>query len=85
MAKTKYGHLIKSFAFKDYGPGLFRQGTEMDSEFLGYDLNIRYGSLWSAGKIGQAPYDAEVHDYDQVMIAMGLTPTTRVTWGRKSS
>ncbi len=72
MAKTKYGHLMKSLSFKDYGPGLFRQGTEMNGKFLGYDVNIRYGSFWSAGKIGQAPYEAEVHDYDQVMIAMGL-------------
>jgi hypothetical protein len=71
MAKTKYGHLIKSFTFKDYGPGLCRQGTEMNGEFLGYDLNIQYGAYWAAGKMGQAPYGAEVHDFDQVNIFMG--------------
>lgn len=72
MAKTKFGHLIKELTFKDYGPGLARQGTEMNGKFLGYDVNIQYGTYWSAGKMGKAPYDAEVHNFDQVMIWMGL-------------
>jgi hypothetical protein len=72
MVKTKYGHLIKSFTFKDFGPGLCRQGTELNGEFLGYDLNVQYGAYWFAGKMGQAPYGAEVHDFDQVLIWMGL-------------
>src|SRR4030042_992593 len=73
MAKTtKYGHLIKSLAFKDYGPGLCRQGTEMNGDFLGYDVNIQYGAYWYAGKMGKAPYGAEAHDFDQIMIFMGL-------------
>jgi hypothetical protein len=72
MAKTKYGHFIKELSFKDYGPGLCRQGTEMNGKLLGYDLNIQYGAYWAAGKMGKPPYDAEVHDFDQVMIFMGL-------------
>jgi len=72
MAKTKYGHLIKDFSFKDYGPGLFRQGTELNGEFLGYDVNVQYGSYWAAGKMGREPFQAEVHDFDQVMIWMGM-------------
>jgi hypothetical protein len=71
MAETKYGHLIKSLSFKDSGPGLTRQGTEMNGEFLGYDVNVQYGAYWAAGKMGQAPYEAKVCDYDQVMIWMG--------------
>jgi hypothetical protein len=67
MAKTKHGHLIKSFSFQDDGPGNTRQGTEMNGEFLGYDLNIQYGACWTAGKMGEA----EKHDFDQVMIFMG--------------
>ena len=67
MAKTKYGHLIKSFSFQDDGPGNTRQGTEINGEFLGYDLNIQYGACWTAGIMGQA----EKHDFDQVMIFMG--------------
>jgi hypothetical protein len=71
MAKTKYGHLIKSFTFKDFGAGSFRQGTEMNGEFLGYDVNIQYGTYWSAGKMGRVPHGTEKHDFDQVMIWMG--------------
>ena len=70
MVKTKYGHLIKSFSFKDNGPGSCRQGTEMNGEFLGYDLNIQYGAYWSAGRIGP-DNNAEKHDFDQVMVFMG--------------
>ncbi|OGN97992.1 MAG: hypothetical protein A2Y89_02500 [Chloroflexi bacterium RBG_13_51_18] len=69
MADTKYGHLIKNFSFKDYGPGLCRQGTEPDKS-LGYEVNIQYRAYWEAGKMGKAPYGAEVHDFDQVMIWM---------------
>jgi len=67
MAKTKYGDLVKSFDFQYDGPGSTRQGTELNGEYLGYDLNIQYGSYWAAGKIGEA----ETHDFDQVMIFMG--------------
>lgn len=71
MAKTKYGHLIKSLTFKDYGPGSYRQGTEMNGEFLGYDLNIRCGAVWSAGNMAKKAGQAVKHAYDQVMIFMG--------------
>jgi len=71
MAATKYGHLVKSLTFEDRGPGGFRQGTEMNGDFLGYDLNIQYGAYWAAGKMGPEPHDAEVHDFDQVMLWMG--------------
>jgi len=40
MAATKYGHLMKNFTFKDYGPGDYRQGTKMSSSFIGYDVCI---------------------------------------------
>jgi hypothetical protein len=72
MAKAKYGHLIKEFSFKDFGTGMFRQGAEMDGAFLGYDVNIQYGAYWAAGKMGKNPGQAEVHDFDQVMLFMGL-------------
>jgi hypothetical protein len=72
MAKTKYGHLIKELSFKDYGAGGLRQGTEMNGKFLGYDANIKYGAIWSAGKMGGTPFLPEVHDFNQVIIFMGL-------------
>lgn len=71
MAGTKYGHYMQPLTFRDYGPGLCRQGTEMDGELLGYDVNIQYGAYWSAGKTGSPPGKPVKHDYDQVMIFMG--------------
>lgn len=69
MADTKYGHWVKSFpAFKDYGHGSYRQATEANGEFLGYDLNIRYGTFYNSGVIQP---EAQVCDYDQVMVWMG--------------
>jgi hypothetical protein len=44
----------------------------MNGKMLGYDVNIQYGSYWAAGKMGKEPFSAEVHDFDQVMIWMGL-------------
>ena len=70
MAETKFGHLMKEIpAFKDYGAGYYRQGTEMDGSFFGYDLNVRYGTFYHAGKI--QPYQTQVADYDQMFIFMG--------------
>ena len=42
----------------------------MNGVFLGYDVNIRYGAYWSAGRMGQSD-EAVAHDYNQVMIWMG--------------
>ena len=71
MAKTKYGHFMKNFSFKDYGPGDFRQGTKMAGDFLGYDVCIEYGTFYAAGKMGKSPNEAVAYDYDKVMIWMG--------------
>jgi hypothetical protein len=72
MVKTKFGHLIKELSFKDYGMNSLRQGTEMNGKFLGYNVNIKYGAIWSAGKLGGSKALAETHEYDQVIIFMGL-------------
>ena len=61
MAKTKYGEYVKSLTFKDYGPGLYRQGTKMNGAFLGYDVHMQYGTYWAAGKTGKEPAESEVH------------------------
>ncbi len=71
MAQAKYGHWIKPLTFKDSGPGLSRQGAEMNGKFLGYDVNIQYGAYWATGKMGQAPHGPKVSDYDQVMVWIG--------------
>jgi hypothetical protein len=70
MAQLKYGHLMKTIPpFKDYGPGSYRQGTEMNGKFLGYDLNIKYGTFYNSGNF--LPYQTQVCDYDQMMIWIG--------------
>ena len=70
MAKTKYGHLIKDIPpFKDYGHGSFRQGTEMDAGFFGYNLNVKYGTFYNSGPL--KPFETQVCNYDQVMLWMG--------------
>ncbi len=70
MALLKFKNLVKSIPpFKDYGPGSYRQGTEMNGKFFGYDLNVRIGTFWNSGRI--LPYQTQVADYDQVMVFIG--------------
>lgn len=71
MAETKYGHYLKKLVFKDYGPGFYRQGTEMNGEFLGQNAHLQYGTFWTGGKIGPEPYLPHSHDYNQVMVWLG--------------
>jgi hypothetical protein len=71
MAATKYGKYVKSLKFTDPGRGCYRQQTVMDGKFLGLDVHIRYGSCWTAGKMGQEPYRPHTHDFDQIMLWLG--------------
>ena len=71
MAATKYGEHVKNLTFKEYGMGCYRQGVVMDSKFLGIDAHVQYGSFWTAGRMGQEPYQPHVHDFDQVMLFAG--------------
>ena len=72
MAQLKYAHLMKTIPpFKNYGPGSYRQGTEMNGKFLGYDLNIRYGTFYNSGNF--LPYQTQVCDYDQMMMFAHIT------------
>ncbi len=71
MAKTKYGHLVKQLPFTKDGAGGYRQGTELNGDFLGLDVHIKYGTYWSAGKVGEAPYGIHKHDFNQVLLWLG--------------
>jgi len=71
MAAMKYQQYVKSLPFKEYGPGGYRQGTVLDSEFIGMDVHVQYGAYWTATKIGKAPYVPHVHDFDQVLLFAG--------------
>jgi hypothetical protein len=71
MAVLKYGQYVKSLPFREYGPGGYRQGTVLDSEFLMLDVHVQYGSFWNATKIGKSPYVPHTHDFDQIMLFVG--------------
>jgi hypothetical protein len=71
MADTKYGKYVKKLVFKDYGPGSYRQGVVMDSDFLGMDARIEFGSFWSAGKMGTQTSAIHTHDFNQMMFWFG--------------
>src|SRR5512136_2022105 len=67
----KYGQYLKKVVFQDFGPGYYRQGAELNGEFLGQEAHIRLGTFWTAGKIGREPYVSHRHDYNQVMVWLG--------------
>jgi len=71
MASTKYGEYVKRLSFVDEGPGSFRQGTRLTADDLGMDVNLAYGTYWTAGRIGKDAQGAHVHDFDQMMLWLG--------------
>jgi hypothetical protein len=70
MAASKYGQYVKSLSFQYDGPGGFRQGTVMDSKFLGLDVHISYGAYWTAGKMNKTQFP-HTHNFDQMMFFLG--------------
>ena len=71
MAAKKYGQHVKGLKFKEYEKGGLRQEVVLDGKYLGIDAHIRYGALWTAGKIGKNPDKPHVHDFDQVLLFAG--------------
>jgi hypothetical protein len=69
LGKGQYGKWIKPLFFEHWQEP-FRQVTAHTSEFP--NLHIEYGSPAMAGRLGLN--EAEVHDYNQVMIFMGSDP-----------
>ena len=70
-ALKKYADLVKEVPFKEYDEGGFRQGAELGKDWLGFDVDIKYGAFWTAGKIGKGHYTPHVHDFDQVLLFAG--------------
>jgi hypothetical protein len=70
-AAAKYANLVKEIPFKDYDEGGFRQGTVLDKKWHGFDVHVKYGAYWTAGKMGQAPFTPHVHDFNQVLLFAG--------------
>ena len=70
-AAMKYDNLVKAIPIREYDEGGFRQGAELDKKWLGFDVHIKYGCYWTAGKMGKEPYTPHVHDFDQVLLFAG--------------
>jgi hypothetical protein len=71
MAATKYDDLVKTVPFENYEKGCIRQAAVMGKKFLGFDVHIKYGACWNAGRLDTEPYQPHVHDYDSVMLFLG--------------
>jgi uncharacterized RmlC-like cupin family protein len=71
MLSGKYGHYVKTIPFRDYGMGSFRQGAKLDHNFLGLDVDIQFGTFWSAGKINEGIEGTHQHNFNQVVLWMG--------------
>ena len=72
MSKTKYGRYIKKLKFKDDVSGLERQVTQLSGQPFGLDFHIKFGTFIAAGKMGKEPYGPHSHDFNQIMLFMGV-------------
>jgi hypothetical protein len=72
MAKTKYGRYVKKLKFKDDTSGLKRQVTQLNGKPFGLDFHIQFGTFVAAGKMGREPYGPHSHDFNQIMLFMGV-------------
>ena len=71
MTGGKYGHYVKTIPFQDYGAGSFRQGAKLNGTFFGLDVDIQFGTFWSAGNINEGMIGTHKHDFNQVTLWMG--------------
>jgi hypothetical protein len=70
-AAMKYDNQAKAIPFQDFNENGFRRGAILDKKWLGFDVHIKYGSYWLAGRMGKEPYTPHVHDFDQVLLFAG--------------
>jgi uncharacterized RmlC-like cupin family protein len=70
----KYDNYVRPLTFVDDGYGSLRQKVTMDSDFLGIDAVIEYGTLWCAGKIGSEPHIPHKHDFNQILYFFSANP-----------
>jgi hypothetical protein len=68
----KFAKYVKPINYGDPGKGPVRPWARMNSAFLeGENLTIDIGTVVYGGKIGNEPYSAHVHDFDQVIYLLG--------------
>lgn len=72
MSKKKYSKYVKTLEFKEKRSDFYRQGTKIGSDFLGFDLQVELGTYIAPGRIGRNPGKPHVHNFDQVMLWLGV-------------
>ncbi len=68
----KYERWVRELPFEPQEMGPMRLNAVMDSEWLGIDAHITYGTVNLAGRMGSEPYGPHTHDFDQVLLLAGL-------------
>lgn len=71
MAETKYGYCMKSLNFQDCWPFPRRQEAILNAKDMGIDVTVQIRNFVTAGNLAKGPYQAEVHDYDEVVVLIG--------------
>ncbi len=68
----KFARYVKPIKFQDPGWGSIRPWARMDGAYLeGANCTIDLGTVVYAGKVGKEPFEAHVHDFDQVIYLLG--------------
>jgi hypothetical protein len=72
MARKKYSKYVKTLEFKESRPDFYRQGIKLGSDFFGFDVLLEMGTYIAPGRLGINPGKPHVHNFDQVMIWLGV-------------
>jgi hypothetical protein len=72
MPRNKYSKYVKILEFKESRPDFYRQGLKLGPDFFGFDIHLKLGTYATPGKIGRNPGKPHVHNFDQVMIWIGV-------------
>ncbi len=71
MADNKYAYCMKHLNFQDHWPFPCRQEVSLTSKDIGIDINVEIRNYCTTGNLGKPPFEAEVHDYDEVIVLVG--------------
>ena len=51
----KYDNFAKAVPFQDFSENGFRRGAVLDKKWLGFDVHVKYGTYWLAGRMARNP------------------------------
>ena len=72
MPGKKYSKYVQILEFKESRPDFYRQGLKLGPEFFGFDIQLELGTYIAPGGIGINPGKPHVHNFDQVMVWLGV-------------